>query len=88
MGGLSGEEQSQQAKNVASTLLQQPARAALWRVLDPRGPFHLFWDMLLLIQLAYLVVQVPFVVCFGVTYRWALYALPGLRKHRQPANGA
>ncbi|GBF93983.1 potassium voltage-gated subfamily H(eag-related) member [Raphidocelis subcapitata] len=45
------------------------ARAALWDVLDPRGPFHKCWDSLLLAQLAYLIVQVPFVVCFGIQYR-------------------
>ncbi|KAI8464208.1 MAG: hypothetical protein J3K34DRAFT_462033 [Monoraphidium minutum] len=42
--------------------------AALWDVIDPRGGFRKRWDLLLLLEVAFLVIMVPFVMCFGITY--------------------
>lgn len=40
----------------------------LWDVVDPRGTFRKRWDMLMVLALAFLIVEVPLVVCFGVVY--------------------
>ncbi len=43
-------------------------RQLLWDVIDPRGSFRKHWDSLLLLAMAFLIIEVPFVTCFDVTY--------------------
>ncbi|KIZ01636.1 potassium voltage-gated channel, subfamily H(eag-related), member 6 [Monoraphidium neglectum] len=44
-------------------------RLALWDVIDPRCSFRKRWDVLMVLQLVFLVLEVPYVVCFGIQYR-------------------
>lgn len=44
-------------------------QAVLWDLIDPHSSFRFYWDLLLLVELVYVMLVSPFVICFGVDYR-------------------
>jgi hypothetical protein len=38
----------------------------LWSILRPGGVFRVTWDVLVLVMLAFVCVETPFVVCFSI----------------------
>jgi hypothetical protein len=73
-GGGAGDSMRSAAKCAAELSCWAAAkrllRLALWDVIDPRCSFRKRWDVLMVLQLVFLVLEVPYVVCFGIQYRW------------------